>query len=294
MDNPPQNRATVAPPPSRKTASEQSSAVRRLPPVGEPEPHLGLGLHLWQGLQEVEVSEPTLFADLLADHSNYYSRKSLGKLAVGVGVSAVVANTSMDEHFRDFYQENVRNVQTDEYTEALHTPKILGNGYLTLPVFAGAALMGSWFDEAPAGRGVGEWGQRSLRTVLVGAPPLLAMQMATGASRPGESGAGSAWKPFQDVNGVSGHSFMGAVPFLSAAKMTDDPLWKSAFYFGSTLAGISRINDDGHYASQVMLGWWMAYIAADAVNQTQRTTKNLSVFPMAFGDGMGVGVEYRR
>jgi len=233
------------------------------------------------------------FGDVLADHAHYYSGKNLGMLAVGVGVAAVMANTKLDASLQNSYQKNVRGTHTDEISEAVHTPRVLGNGYITIPAFVGAALVGSWFDEVPLGDGVGEWGQRSLRTLLVGAPPLLAMQLATGASRPGETGGGSRWRPFQDNNGVSGHSFMGAVPFLAAAKMTDDPFWKTAFFAGSTLAGLSRINDGGHYPSQVALGWWMAYVAASAVDDTQRATKNLTFFPLPMADGIGAGLEYR-
>jgi len=121
---------------------------------------------------------------------------------------------------------------------------------------------------------------------------MLAMQVVTGASRPGETDHGSLWAPFQDNNGVSGHSFLGAVPFISAAKMTDNRFWKAAFYAGSTLAAFSRINDDDHYASQAMLGWWMAYVAATAVDDTEQG--NLTVFPLSMADGIGMGVEYRR
>ena len=144
------------------------------------------------------------------------------------------------------------------------------------------------------GDAVGEWGQRSLRTVLVGAPPMLAMQYIIGASRPGETSASSHWKPFDDNNGVSGHAFIGAVPFISAAKMTDDSLWKAGLYFASALPAISRINDDAHYSSQVILGWWMAYLAANAVDGTQLAKKNLTIAPMLLSEAVGVGIVYRR
>ena len=65
--------------------------------------------------------------------------------------------------------------------------------------------------------------------------------------------------------------------------MTDDPLCKAAFYAGSTLAGLSRINDDRHYTSQVFLGWWMAYLAATAVDQTQ--SGNWAIYPWPTADG---------
>jgi len=85
---------------------------------------------------------------------------------------------------------------------------------------------------------------------------------------------------------------MDAVPFICAAKMTDDPYLKAAFYAGSTLAAFSRVNDDPHYVSQVMLGWWMAYLAASAVDHTQQD-KDLTIFPMPVADGIGAAVEYR-
>ena len=236
----------------------------------------------------------TLFADVLADHANYYSRENLGALAVGIGIAAAMANTKLDASMQNSYLKNLRDIGTDEVSEAVHTPKVLGNAYITLPAFGAAALAGSCFDDVPLAHGVSEWGSRSLRTFLVGAPPMLAMQAITGGSRPGETNAGSHWKPFKDTNGVSGHSFMGAVPFISAAKMTDDPFWKTAFYAGSTLAAFSRINDDHHYPSQVMLGWWMAYVAATAVDQTQHNERNLTILPLPMADGIGAAIEYRR
>jgi hypothetical protein len=53
--------------------------------------------------------------------------------------------------------------------------------------------------------------------VVVGAPPLYVMQQVTGSSRPGEGSAGSHWHFLNDNNGVSGHAFIGAVPFLAAS-----------------------------------------------------------------------------
>ena len=236
----------------------------------------------------------TLCGDMLSDHANYYSLKNLGLLAAGVGVAAIMANTNMDSSIRNNYQSDLRNNRTDDFSDAFHASKFLGDGYITIPVFAGAALIGSHYDDTCLGRASNEWGQRSLRTVLVGGPPVLALQVFIGASRPGETGHGSKWTPFQDNNGISGHSFMGAIPFISAAKMTDNLFWKTTFYAGSTLAGLSRINDDKHYTSQVVLGWWMAYIAATAVDETQLGKHNVSIFPWAMGDGTGIGVEYRR
>lgn len=231
----------------------------------------------------------SILNDVCSDHGHYYSGESLGKLAIGVGAAAALANTSADESLRNFYQDHIGPSQ------ALHAPKIVGEGWYTLPVFAASAIAGSYFDDVPLGHGVGEWGSRSLRTILVGAPPMLAVQYITGASRPGETSAGSHWKPFDDANGVSGHAFMGAVPFISAAKMTEDPFWKGGLYFASALPGLSRINDDAHYTSQVLLSWWMAYLAANAIDETQLVKKNWTIQPILFSNhGVGIGIAYHR
>ena len=57
--------------------------------------------------------------------------------------------------------------------------------------------------------------------------------MATGASRPAD-GQGSHWHMFNDNNGVSGHAFIGAIPFLAAAEMVErvraSPAWQGLLH----------------------------------------------------------------
>jgi|GEM_PF-1661020 len=235
----------------------------------------------------------TLWKRVKLDHANYYSKESLTWLAGGFGVGAIMANTSIDVGIQNHFQSSVIGATSDDWIETLHAQKELGNGRYTLPVFAAAWVAGKLFKRVPLAGTAGEWGERSIRAILVGTPPMLAMQYVTGASRPGETSSDSRWKPFQDNNGVSGHSFMGAIPFLAAAKMTDKPLLKLAFYAGSTLAPLSRVNDDRHYPSQAFLGWWMAWIATNAVDATQHPDRNWSIFPMSWPGATGVGMEFR-
>ena len=228
-----------------------------------------------------------------SDHRAFYSRDSLWKLGAGTLVSGVLANTSLDKDINDHFQTSVAGAPSDDWFESLHAPKPLGNGTVTLPLFALAWGAGSLFDDTLAGSRAAEWGERSLRTFVVGAPPLLVMQHLTGGSRPGESSHTSSWRPFQDDNGASGHAFMGALPFLSAAKMTDDPWLKLALYGGSTVTGLSRVNDGAHYTSQALLGWWIALLAAEAVDQTQETSRNWSLVPFPDPHTAGAGVLFK-
>jgi membrane-associated phospholipid phosphatase len=227
-----------------------------------------------------------------SDYMEFYSCEGLTWLAAGVGAGALMANTGFDEHFmRDAFADNVVRAPSDEFYEMLHEPKFLGDGWYTIPVFAVAALSEPLVADCPLGEVVAHWGQRCLRTIAVGGPPVLALQWLTGGSRPGETSAGSQWKPLQDNNGVSGHAFMGAIPFVSAAKMTDNPWLKAGFYAVSVLPALSRVNDDQHYFSQVFLGWWLAYLAAGAVDRTEIDLAGLHLYPMITDREVGLYLE---
>ncbi|MCA9068590.1 MAG: hypothetical protein KDA84_06690 [Planctomycetaceae bacterium] len=238
--------------------------------------------------------ESTLVQNMLSDQSNYYSADSLAKLGAGFLVGGVMANTTIDEGIRRHFQASIRGASSDEWFEGLRANRELGNGLYTLPILTTAWAGGRLFDGQPGAKPIGDWGERSLRTFVVGAPPMLAMQYLTGASRPGEKTSQSHWEPFQDINGVSGHSFMGAIPFINAAMLTDDPALKTLFYAGSSLAPLSRINDDAHYASQALLGWWMAYVAASAVDATMTGESSWRILPFPDSSVTGIAIEHRR
>lgn len=236
--------------------------------------------------------QPALIEGILNDHLHFYAPDSLFVVGSGLAVGGLLANTSLDSDIQRHLQSSLRSANTDDWLEALHANKELGNGIYTLPVFAGAWIVGNALEETRAGQISGRWGERSLRGFLVGAPPLLALQFTTGASRPGETVHSSEWKPFQDNNGISGHAFMGSLPFITAAKMTDSAGLKAIFYSASTLAPLSRAGENAHYPSQVALGWWMAYIAASAVDATDDPGSHWRLIPTTVGNGSGLAVEY--
>jgi hypothetical protein len=133
-----------------------------------------------------------------------------------------------------------------------------------------------------------------VRGILVGTPPLLISQYMIGASRPQESAEGSEWQFWQDNNGVSGHAFMGAIPFLTASQMVEDPGLK-AFYFAlSTLPALSRITENGHYPSQALLGWALAYGATSSISRTESLNQDWTISPILTSETAGLGVTIRR
>lgn len=246
----------------------------------------------WLGQESRLRAEFCEFKDkVFSDYRIFYSWPTMRDMALGFGLGAILANTPIDQDFRDWYQEDVRCSGTDDVSTFFKT---FGEGKYFIPGCAGLMLLNVLCDDMPVLGIAGDFGDRATRAYLVGAPPMLLMQLVTGASRPGEASWDSQWRPFDDNNGVSGHAFMGAVPFITAAQMTDSFVLKCGFYILSTFTAWSRVNDDDHYLSQAALGWWMAYLACRSVNETNHQRRLATMVPIVTPEMTGVGIIIER
>lgn len=239
---------------------------------------------LWLEYQEAKCR-------IWTDYENYYCWDVARDLLLATAAASVLANTSMDQEFQDWYQDDVKSQDTENLCDVW---KCFGDGFYFIPAVVGLAVLGRMYDHTPCGSVVGEFACRTTRGYIVGGPPTIFMQYCLGGSRPGETSADSRWKPFDDNNAVSGHAFVGAVPFITAAKMTDRPCLKAGLYLCSTLTAWSRIDHDRHYLSQACLGWWMAYLACSAVDETEKDYEYLTFTPVTTPEMVGVGVIYER
>jgi hypothetical protein len=222
------------------------------------------------------------------DFGNFYlDRANLTKLGIGVAGAAVFANTEMDQYIRDKYQSSSRSHVTDEATKIFN---ISGTelALVTGTVYIGTYGAGLWLHNPT----MVEWAQKSVRATVVGGPALVFLAVATGGDRPTEGD--SHWHPFQNTHGVSGHAYFGAVPFITAAKMSEKPYQKAIYYGLSTFTGLARINDDMHYFSQVALGWYLAYLSCAVVEKgTDRQEGRLQVQLAPVPKGVAITVQKR-
>jgi hypothetical protein len=227
------------------------------------------------------------FGLIKQDHLNYYTYSNLFKFLAGVAVAAPFANTGADADIRKWIQNDLRSSTSDNIADVTRN---FGEVYFAIPAFVGGIALGKLFDDYPGGSLLMNWGMRSLRSVIVGTPPLFVCQGILGGSRPSAHN-GSDWRPFQANNSCSGHTFLGAIPFITAAQLSDNWLAKTAWYLGSFATGFSRLNDDKHYFSQILLGWWMAYIAASSVDQTEHNRQKFDIAPLIVpGDQSALGL----
>ena len=227
--------------------------------------------------------------DVLHDYSNYYRLNTLGQFALILAQAAVFANSDYDADVGNWYQTHIRSKATNDASNFLRP---LGNGYYTIPFYVSAKFLGECLEDEPGMSLLGQFGDRTTRALLVGGPPFLALQYLTGGGRPSIYADESYWRPFRGSHGASGHAFMGAVPFLTMAGMTDDPLAKCFFYACSPWTGFTRINDNVHYMSQVWLGWWMAFLATESVYDSEKQKGPVTITPLCTPEMTGVGLIY--
>jgi len=299
---PPSADPTVLPPPNAGFLDAADMppgldfpGIEPLPAVGDTGGLLREGEHP-EGSGEILLSEPeddrtvkSFLALVKQDYRNFYNCRNLAWLGLGIGVAAPFANTNIDHDFRNWWQDDVRDDFSDDVASVF---KPFGEGRYLLPAWAGLTVLRYWGPDSPWIEGPGLWGERALRAFMVGGPSLYFFQYALGGGRPTERNDSWRWTPFQDSNAVSGHSFLGAVTFVTAAQMCDEPFLKAGFYALSFVPALSRINDDAHYLSQVGLGWWFGYLSVVAVTNTDLDAR-VQIVPMAMADGPGMGLAVR-
>jgi hypothetical protein len=227
------------------------------------------------------------------DYRDFYSCRGLALIGAGLGTASILAHSTLDEDFQRWHDREVKSSGSDDFA---HGVRWLGDGRIMIPVFACASLLECRSVDIDQRIGVvGQWGNRCLRSAAVGAPAVLALKYLLNASRPEDENT-SRWRPFDSPyseGAVSGHAFIGAIPFVNAAKMTDNLGAKAILYTASTLPAWSRINDRKHYLSQAMLGWWLAYLAADSVACTENCYQSFTLVPQVSAGGFACQAVYR-
>jgi hypothetical protein len=239
----------------------------------------------------LSLQDRPLLLNLLNDERNFYRCGSLEWLAVGLGGSALLANTNLDQEFRQAVHGPAGAGSTN-----LYWMTDMGNGEYVIPGLVAIWLLDYGIDSLSSDGGYAgtvwlqEWSGRSMRGMAVGAVPVLALQYLIGSARPGETSNGSHWTPFQSSHGVSGNAWVCAVPFWTAAQMTDCAPLQVGFYAMGSLGGIARIHTDAHYLSQVVMGWWLAGLSVSAVNHTELEKQNWYITPTVDDDGTGIAL----
>lgn len=234
--------------------------------------------------ERFELNSNAIWSEIFNDYETFYQADRMLRAASVFSLGAIIANTQIDPEIQNWHQSNIKSGFSNDISGVA---KLFGEKSIMVPLSLAATAM----QLSSTKNAFGQWGQLTFRSYLVGSPAVGALQLLTGGSRPRDHYHDAHWRPFNDDNGVSGHAFMGAVPFLVLSKMKHlTPTQQNLAFFASGLSAWSRVNDDAHFFSQALLGWYMAWEAVDAVT-TNGVNKNwMQVSPYTFGDGVGVSI----
>jgi len=226
-------------------------------------------------LEVVKQTSENLYDDVLCDFSIYFGKDNLldlGAVFLGIGI---MANTGIDRTLSTGWQKGIRSHFTDSFFQV---PNGIGK-FNYVATYLGTIAIGHWQSDTIWGNTLYQWGYRSIRTLLLVGIQDPVYGWLIGNGRPNYGKESSKWKLFNrgGKSGCSGHSFNGAIPFITAAMMTDEPLLKFGFYALSTLPALSRINNNAHFPSQVILAWSLAYLSARSVDMSESARDNCPV-----------------
>lgn len=201
--------------------------------------------------------------DILCDFSVYLGKENLRDLGVLFLTIGTMANTNIDHALSRSWKKGIHSSSSDTLFKL---PDRIGKcNYVA--TYLGTMAIGHWQSHTTIGYTLYNWGYRSIRTLLLVGVQDPIYGWFIGNGRPKDGKHTSRWKLFKKGGeaGCSGHSFNGAIPFMTAAMMTDSLPLKIGFYTLASLPGFARINKQAHYPSQVILSWGIAYLAARSV-----------------------------
>lgn len=199
-----------------------------------------------------------LFAGTGPHWRRRFGRRAFLKLGAAVAGAGVLVYSGLDEAVTTAHDRHLRTGATARAARVGYE----GGQRPWFLAWAAVAAVDAWWRSGPFSR----WGRANFEAMVVGLPLLWTVQRVLGADRPSADFPAPDWKPFRKDHAASGHAFIGAVPWLTAARAAGLHRWRPALWAGSWLSGWSRLHDRKHYLSQVWLGWFLAWQAVVAVD----------------------------
>ncbi len=107
--------------------------------------------------------------DIYSDYRNFHSRSGLALLGLGIGMHAILANTSLDQQFRDSFQDHAVGDPN-----ALEIGRHLGEIWVTIPLVVATWSLGECLEQESdegrrrVGQRLNAWGAKPVARCLLG------------------------------------------------------------------------------------------------------------------------------
>ena len=205
-----------------------------------------------------------------------------GSIAVGTGFFI-----GLDEEIRDVFEDN-RSSTTDDFAN-LFEP--FGNGAFTVPALATVYFLSHFHEN-----------EKAKRTALIATESFLITGLYTsilkysfGRHRPRTGNSSTSFDGFstnKNYNSFpSGHTSTAfAIATVVANQYEKTPYIKPISYGLATMTGLSRINDEKHWASDVFIGAALGYFTSKTLLRLHNNKKgqHFTIYPRADSRGGGI------
>ena len=226
-----------------------------------------------------------MYSDLIytATSPSRWDRKDW--MTAGLVVGGAGLFIGLDEEIRDAFEDN-RNSTTDDLSNIFEP---FGNGAITIPALAGFYIFGHVVDN-----------DRAKRTALIATESFLITGLYTtilkatfGRHRPSTGDSSNAFDGFTtDHNSFpSGHTSTAfAIATVFANEYEEVPYIKPISYGLATLTGLSRMNDEKHWASDVFFGAALGYFTSKTLLHLHSNKKgqHFTIYPRVDRNGGGI------
>lgn len=265
--------AAPAPQPARPSApaTAQAGAVPVTP----------LNIEYWKGYGRTVVDLAT--SPFTADRGTL--------ITAGIVLGGIAGLTQVDDNIKKYTQRHRSKTsnQVADYVRPFGEPLLLGGG--TILAYAGGTALGN-----PK---LQETGLLALESLIIAGSLTEGIKRAAGRQRPNQTddqflfdGPGGKGKSFP--SGHTTHAF--SVASVLAEQYDETRYVPALSYAIATLTGLSRINDNKHWASDVAFSAALGYAVGKLVvrNSPFRAGGNaVSVLPYADGNEIGLNLSAR-
>jgi membrane-associated phospholipid phosphatase len=209
-----------------------------------------------------------------------------GKAAlVGAGAAGIIL---LDSSFKDVAQDDLRNGTTDDIAD---WTRPFGDSKILFPAMAGGYLIGA----VTGSRRLAAAALLSFQSLAIAAGLTEGIKRLAGRTRPNNTD--DQWD-FQGWSGsdksfVSGHATHAfAVATVFALEYRNSFIVPPVVYGLATLAAYSRVNDNKHWVSDVVLGAGIGFLVGVLTHRMSPfrpgNNPNVSILPMLGGDKKGI------
>lgn len=192
---------------------------------------------------------------------------------------------TLDDEIRDFVQDE-RNGTTDDIAAVLEP---FGNGGYTFTGLVAFYIYGHFAENEKAMRAA----LLSVESFAVTGIFTFALKFSSGRTRPGSAQNSREWSgfDFDNVSFPSGHTSSAfAIATVLASEYENLPLVPPLLYSLAALTGVSRINDNKHWASDVFLGGALGYFVSKTILKLHSSKKgrHYTIYPRISKEEVGL------